>query len=57
MQDCSRVASDPLPQSDGSVEPFIVRMAFVVIKRLLAIVGRNLLRPEKPPHLYKRDLN
>jgi hypothetical protein len=57
MQDCSRVASDPLPQSDRSVEPFIVRMAFVVIKRLLAIVGRNLLRPEKPPQSYKLCLN
>ena len=32
------------------------QMAFVVIKRLLAIVGRNLLRPEKPPQPYQRDL-
>ena len=33
------------------------QMAFVIIKRLLAIVGRNLLRAEKPPQPYKRDLN
>ena len=57
MQDRSRFASDPLPQSDRSGEPLIVRMAFVVIKRLLAIAGRKLLRPEKPPQPYKRDPN
>ena len=57
MQVWSRIASDTFPHPDRSGERLIAAVAFVVIKKLLAISARYPLRLEKPPARYNPRLN